>query len=170
MKYLLICLPLFLLTTSCGQRADNKESVKIYDIPFFRHQIDGVHINTALLEIMACEYPYIDYPDVVKRASEGSKEDIYLLCSLQFDCGFIYEHGSVLVDLIEILGEDKCVDMMKDIDYDQAIYFDTYISVGLCYGWRYGNNPDYDYRIKDIYPRIDSLLLSKERSGDTAPI
>jgi hypothetical protein len=128
---------------------------------------EGVFIETEQLEMMPVLYPHIDYVNVVKMASEGSEKDIYLLCSLEFDGAFAYDHGSVLVDIIDILGEDKCVDMMKDINKQQAEYFVRYLSVGLEYGHKYGSrgnnkfDPEFDYKIKDIFPKIDSLLRSK---------
>lgn len=147
MKQLLLCLSLFLLTMSCEPRTEKAE---------------GVFINKEQFEMMPVLYPHIDYVNVVKRASEGSEKDIYLLCSLQFDGAYGYDHGSVLVDIIDILGEDKCVDMMKDINKQQAEYFDGYLNVGLLYGHKYGNKPfDHDYEIKDIFPKIDRLLQSK---------
>ncbi|MDR0560481.1 MAG: hypothetical protein LBG92_09930 [Prevotellaceae bacterium] len=74
---------------------------------------------------------------------------------LEFYDGVGYEHGSVIVGLIEIIGEDKFIKSLETVTEKQKQVMERYIAAGL----EYGKNPNLQApTIKEAFPAIYTFL------------
>jgi hypothetical protein len=76
---------------------------------------------------------------LLKKATTNDTNSIKQLALLDFSLGVVssYDHGAVLVDLIELIGEDRFIRSLATISNEQKREIKSYIEVGL----EYGNNP-----------------------------
>ena len=76
---------------------------------------------------------------------------------LDFSDGAAYDHGAVLVDLIEKIGEEKFVQSIKTINDSEKKWIKGYLEAGI----EYGSNVNIKGQtLKDVFPKIYDFLNS----------
>ena len=75
-------------------------------ISCIRHEVVNGIVVSELLN-SAAEKQNVNYSKLLKKAIEGDENSIKQLVLLNFYDASGYDHGAVIVDLIEIIGEDK---------------------------------------------------------------
>lgn len=119
-----------------------------------RHEVVNGIVVSELLN-SATEKQNVNYSKLLKRATEGDEKSIKQLTLLSFSDASGYDHGAVIVDLIEIIGEDKFIESLSLINYEQKQNIKAYIEVGL----EYGNNEKIKAKtIEMAYPKIFTFL------------
>jgi ABC-type enterochelin transport system ATPase subunit len=98
----------------------------------------------------------IDYCKLLKKALKGDANSIKKLTLLNIEgASSAYDHGNVIIGLIEHLGEDKFINSLGTINYKQTRKIISYLRGGFEYG-------QYPYlqgkSIKEIYPKIHGAL------------
>ncbi len=104
--------------------------------------IRGIYVSESLL--IVSEEQGIDYCKLLSKAVNGDDVSIMQLSILEFYESVGYDHGTVIVDLIEQIGENKFVHSFKIASTEQKNLVKRYIEAGL----EYGNNPslkDYSF-------------------------
>ena len=119
-----------------------------------RHEVvNGIVVSELL--ISASEKQNVNYSKLLRKATKGDVKSIKQLTLLSFYDASGYDHGSVIVDLIEIIGEDKFIQSLSQINYEQKQNVKAYIEVGL----EYGNNQNIQTKtIEEAYPKIYTFL------------
>lgn len=127
---------LYICFTSCGPK-----------------EINGIEVSELLLTIS--KEQNIDYCKLLNKALKGDESSIRQLVLLKFYDSAGYDHGAVVVDLIELIGEDKFIHSLTTINNDQKKWIKDYIKVGLEYG---NNNHLKTQTIKEAFPKIYQFL------------
>lgn len=123
-------------------------------ISCIRHEVVNGIVVSELLN-SAAEKQNVNYSKLLKKAIEGDENSIKQLVLLNFYDASGYDHGAVIVDLIEIIGEDKFIESLSLINYEQKQNVKAYIEVGL----EYGNNEKIKANtIEMAYPKIFTFL------------
>ena len=118
--------------------------------------INGIEVSELLL--IASKEQNIDYCKLLNEAIEGNNSSIRKLALLKFYDGAGYDHGAVVVDLIELIGEDKFIYSLTTINDEQKKWIKGYIEVGL----EYGNNPNLQSQtFKEAFPKIYDFLRNR---------
>jgi len=120
-----------------------------------RHKVvNGIEVSVILLS--TAKENKVDYCNLLKEAIEGSEKSIRELTLLIFYEAAGYDHGSVIVDLIEVVGEDKFTKSLMRLSPEEKQLVKGYISVGL----EYGNNQKYkaNNSLEKVFPIIYSFL------------
>lgn len=89
-------------------------------------------ISEFLLEF-AIDNEY-NYCQLYSESSKGDLESIKEISLLSFYDGLVYEHGLVLISLINKLGEDKYLESLTDTDIDERKKICSYLRAGLNHG------------------------------------
>ena len=133
------------------------------DIIYFSGKdVDGIYVEEEL-RIITDDHHGISYCQLLKKAINGNQEDIRKLMLLDFsDSGEAsYDHGDVLVKLIDNLGEETIISSLgSQLTRKEKREIEAYITVGLEYGSNphHGQNPEeafplfYEYLQKDSPP------------------
>ena len=130
---------LLLASASCG----NNQCTSVADIEV-----------SELLLISSNKQDY-NYCGLLKKAVKEDENSIKKLSLLQFYDAVGYDHGSVIVDLILLIGEAKYLDAINDITPKEKSTIMGYIDVGL----EYGNNPAVkDQTLKTAFPELYAFL------------
>lgn len=128
--------------------------MSIFFISCSRHEVVNGIVVSELLK-SASKKQNVDYVGLLKDAAEGSEKSIKQLALLRFYDASGYDHGAVIVDLIEIIGEDKFIKSLFQINQEQKHNVKAYIEVGL----EYGNNVNIGAEtIETAYPKIFTFL------------
>jgi hypothetical protein len=115
--------------------------------------VNGIVVSELL--IIVSNGQGINYCKLLEKAINGDIGSIKQLSLLEFYDGIGYDHGSVIVDLIEIIGEDKFIQSLSTINKKQKQVIEGYIEAGL----EYGNNPNIKSQtIKEAFPKIYTFL------------
>lgn len=115
--------------------------------------INGIEVS-ELLQIVSKEQ-HINYCKQLNEATKGDTTSIKQLALLEIYDGAGYDHGGVIVDLINIIGEDKFIQSLTTINKEQKQIVKGYIEVGL----EYGNNPNSQTQsFKKAFPKIYVFL------------
>ncbi len=131
-----ICLTvLMLFITSCNNRV--RSVIKIPE----------------LLLVYSTDYG-INYENLLNKAIEGDMDAIRGFALLEFRDAVAYDHGSVMVEMISIIGEDVFISSLSSITKKQKLFVKGYIEAGLEYGNDKSLRPDF----KSVFPRIYSFL------------
>jgi hypothetical protein len=119
--------------------------------------IKGIMVTDIL--IGCCEDRYnINYCKLLKKAITKDANSIKQLVLLCFHDGTSYDHGAVIVGLIERLGEDNFISSLGEINVQQGYNVMSYIAVGIEYG---GYSYLRDKSIEEAFPKIYAFLKSK---------
>lgn len=117
--------------------------------------IDDIEVSELLL-ISSNKQDY-NYCALLEKAVKEDSRSIKELSLLQFYDAVGYDHGSVIVDLILLIGEMKYIDAIRDITPNDKLVIKAYIDVGL----EYGNNPALkDKNLKTVFPELSVFLKS----------
>ena len=91
----------------------------------------------------------------MNEAIKGNDLSIRQLALLKVYDGAGYDHGAVIVDLIERIGENLFIESLTNINNEQKQWIKGSIEVGL----EYGNNPNLQTQsFKEAFPRIYDFL------------
>lgn len=120
-------------------------------------EINGIEVSEILLTIS--KEQNIDYCKLLNKALKGDESSIRQFVLLKFYDSAGYDHGAVLVELIEVIGEDKFIHSLTTINNDQKKWIKDYIKVGLEYG---NNNHLKTQTIKEAFPKIYIFLQNAD--------
>ena len=112
--------------------------------------INGIYVSELLINV-SNEKHHTDYCKVLKKATENDENSIRQLVLLEYYDGTSYDHGSVIVDIIELLGEEAFLKAISTIEDRQKKYVASIIKAGL----EYGNNPRLQgLSFKEAFPSV----------------
>lgn len=112
--------------------------------------------TSDLLARVAREQNY-NYCGLLGAALDNNIDSIRKLALLQFSDAVGYDHGAVLIEVISKVGENNYVNALYGISRKEKELVDSYLSVGLKYGYR----KEYENRkLKEVFPSIDAFLNS----------
>ncbi len=115
--------------------------------------VNGVVVSEQLITVS--KEQHIKYCKLLKKAMNGDTDYIKQLSLLEFYDGVGYDHGSVIVDLIEVVGEDKFIQALSAINKEQKQTIESYVEAGL----EYGNNPNVQGKtLNEAFPKIYTFL------------
>ena len=118
--------------------------------------INGIDVSESLLVVS--DEQGIDYCKLLSKAVNGDDVSIMQLSILKFYESVGYDHGAVIVDLIEHIGENKFIHSLKMASAEQKEMIKWYIEAGL----EYGNNPSLqDNAFEEVFPKIYFFLNSE---------
>lgn len=142
MKNLFLILVLSTAFQSC--RTDNCNAVSNFEIG-------------ELLLTSAREKSY-DYCELLEKAVNKDQEAIKKLSLLEFDGAVGYDHGYVLVKLIETIGENNYLTAIQKVSNEEKGFIEGYLDVGL----EYGNFEQYQGKqLKEVFPTLYNYLTRK---------
>lgn len=138
MKYKVISIIFFLFgITSCS-----------------KYNCSNNYISNYLLDY-SIEKEY-DYCNLFNSAKEGNEQHIKKFFLLPFYDGLAYEHGAVLLELIDVLGEKKIIESLKSINEKEKKLIQGYLMVGL----DFTQNPKFKGKKLNVnYPSVHNFLL-----------
>lgn len=129
------------------------------DIIYFSGKdVKGIYVEEEL-RIATDNHHGISYCKLLKKAIEGNQEDIRKLMLLDFSGSGAasYDHGDVIVKLIDRLGEDTIISSLgNQLTKKEKGSIEAYISVGL----EYGNNPHHGQTLESVFPLINQYLCN----------
>ena len=131
------------------------------DIIYFSGKdVDGIYVEEELRIVTDRNHGF-SYCKLLKKAIDGNQEDIKKLMLLDFSGSGAagYDHGNVLVKLIDRLGEEKIISSLgNQLTEEEKEGIESYISVGL----EYGSNPHHGQNPEEAFPLLYEYL-QKER-------
>ena len=111
--------------------------------------ISGIYVSESLL--IVSEEQGIDYCKLLSKAVNGDDVSIMQLSILKIYESTGYDHGAVIVDLIERIGEDKFIHSLKIVSAEQKNLVKWCIEAGI----EYGNNPSlHGKAFKEVFPKV----------------
>ena len=141
MKYSLVLILLVALQ-SCNSEKCN--SVSNFDVG-------------ELLLISSKEKSY-NYCELLENAIKKDQEAIIKISLLQFDGSAGYDHGYVLVKLIDTIGENEYLKAIQNIYNKEKGFIEGYLDVGL----EYGNIKKFqEQSLEKAFPKIYTFLTTK---------
>ena len=118
--------------------------------------ISGIYVSESLL--IVSEEQGIDYCKLLSKAVNGDDVSIMQLSILKIYESPGYDHGAVIVDLIERIGEDKFIHSLKIVSAEQKNLVKWCIEAGI----EYGNNPSlHGKAFKEVFPKVYIFLNSE---------
>lgn len=114
--------------------------------------INGVEIGSLL--IINGEEQGINYCELVEKSFLNDNRAISQLCLLYFENSVGYEHGEVIVSLINQIGEEQFLDAIQGINKSEKNRIESYLDVGL----EYGNYNLKGKTIKETFPKVYFFL------------
>lgn len=115
--------------------------------------VNGIEVSELLFSVS--KEQHINYCKLLNEATKGDVTSIKQLVLLRFYDASGYDHGSVIVDLIKIIGEDKFIKSLATINKEEKQIVKGYLVVGL----EYRNNSDLHAKtLKDVFPKIYIFL------------
>ena len=127
------------------------------DIIYFSGKdVKGIYVEEEL-RIVTDDYHGISYCKLLNKAIEGNQEDIKKLILLDFsgagEAG--YDHGDVIVKLIDRLGEETIISSLgNQLTEEEKGRIEAYISVGM----EYGSNPHHGQKPEVAFPLLYEYL------------
>lgn len=135
--YISLCLAALLSFSCCSER----------------RTINGIEVS-ELLNIVSREQN-INYCKLLNKAIKGDDASVRQLALLEIYDGAAYDHGTVLVYLIKLIGEERFIRSLDTINDKQKNRIEGFLSAGL----EYSNNPDIQFRtIKEEFPILSDYL------------
>lgn len=116
--------------------------------------VNGIEVSMLLLS--AAKENEVDYCNLLKEAINGKENSIRELTLLIFYEAAGYDHGSVIVDLIEVVGEDKFIKSLMKLNPEEKQLVKGYITVGLEY--RDNQKIKMNNSLEKVFPIIYSFL------------
>lgn len=128
------------------------------DIIYFSGKdVDGIYVEEEL-RIATDDYHGISYCKLLKKAIDGNQEDIKKIMQLDFSGAGAagYDHGDVLVKLIDRLGEETIISYLgSQLTKDEKREIEANIVVGL----EYGSNPHQGQNLERVFPLFYEYLI-----------
>ena len=127
------------------------------DIIYFGGKdVDGIYVEECL-RIATDDHHGFSYCKLLKKAINGNQEDIKKLMLLDFSHSgeASYDHGDVLVKLIDCLGEETIISSLgSQLTMEKKREIEAYITVGL----EYGSNPHHGQNPEEAFPLLYEYL------------
>lgn len=129
----------------------------VNDIIYFSGKdVKGIYVEEEL-RIVTDYYHGISYCKLLKKAIDGNQKDIKKLILLEFsgagEAG--YDHGNVLVKLIDRLGEETIISSLgSQLTKEEKESIEAYLRVGL----EYGSNPHHGQTLDVSFPLLNQYL------------
>jgi len=118
--------------------------------------VNGILVTSYLIDNASLRL--INYRGLLERATKNDAKSIKKLTLLEFHNGIGYDHGTVIVSLIETVGEDNFIQSLTRINNEQKRKIRSYIKVGLAYG----HNPNFENKtFEEVFPKIYIFLNRK---------
>lgn len=114
--------------------------------------INGIEIGHLI--ISNAEAKGINYCELVEKSLQNDRHSIKQLSLLNFENSVGYEHGEIMVRLINILGEQKFINALDNVNKNEKNMIESYLDVGLEYGSPSLKNRD----AKQVFPELYSFL------------
>ncbi len=91
-----------------------------------------------------------NYCELVNKALKGDEKALLYLTRVRVADGATYQHGAVMIELIEHVSEEKFMNIIQEISFeDQSVLYYSYLRAGL----EYTNNPKYINKTsKEAFP------------------
>ena len=125
-------------------------------ICFGGKNVNGIYVEEEL-RIASDDYHGINYCQLLKKAIDGNQEDIKKLILLDFSGAAAagYDHGDVIVQLIDRLGEETIISSLgSPLTKKEKETIKSYINAGL----EYGNNRHQGQALEVAFPRLNQYL------------
>ena len=120
-------------------------------------KVHGIDVSPLLTEV--AKEQNIDYCKLLENALKGDTNSILQISLLEFYDGCGYDHGAVLVDLIQMIGEDTYIKSIRTTNEAQRYRILGYLEVGLLYATP--NMYDSNKTVENGFPRLYSFLSIK---------
>lgn len=95
-------------------------------------EVKGIYATELLLTVASEKG--IDYCDILSLATVNDTSAIKQLSLMNFENAVGYDHGIVLVELVEMIGEKNYINAIKELNPDELNRVESYFDVGLEYG------------------------------------
>lgn len=115
-------------------------------------------ISASELLMTNAEERNIDYCDILTLASSNDKSAIKQISLLEFENAVGYDHGIVLVKLIEKVGERNYIEGIKGLSAEQLNKVKSYLEVGIEYG-----DTNREQEFKKRFPQLFAFLTPTTR-------
>lgn len=98
-----------------------------------------------------------DYCELLRSALNGNNSSIGKLTLLEFSGAAGYDHGAVLIEVIQTIGEIRFKNAISGASKKEKELVMSYLDVGLMYGHRkeYEDKP-----LREVYPQLYYFLSS----------
>ncbi len=124
--------------------------------------IDGIHIEDIIIYEADTKYG-VDYGDLVEKSLQKDLSSIKKLSLLEYNDGYSYEHGLILIEIVDRIGEDIFIKSIEDISAKQKKRVLSYIIAGV--DLRNSEKMDFKKRAEnyaeDYYPKIYNCLANQ---------
>jgi hypothetical protein len=96
--------------------------------------VGTIHISSVLQVQTHKKSIFSDYASTLKKAIEGTEDDLKSFCLIEFDGEGAYDHGGVLICLIDSIGEKKFLEAVKLMNQEEKELLKFYLRAGMEYG------------------------------------
>ena len=126
--------------------------------------VNGIEITAEIAQFISQSREIKnEYIELVKKSLKKDKTAFAKLTDFECDGASCYYHGSVIVQIIYRIGEDKAVKIFQELESDKACRKKSLIEVGLEYGDNdYDQKPDNKLIEKD-FPKLHKLFTEKQK-------
>jgi hypothetical protein len=111
--------------------------------------IRGIYVSEIL--VISAERLGYNYCELLENSLDGDTTAMNTLLTLEIMDAPSYDHGSVIVDLIQIIGEDNFIKYLKRLNPQKQVEVSGLILVGLEYG---SNIKATNKKAAEIFPKI----------------
>jgi len=124
--------------------------------------VGDVYVSSDLLYVTKREN--INYCHLVRKSLKFDYESVKNISLLQFYDGAGYEHGSVLLDIIDVIGEEQYIELLNGITDEEKKKIDLNLHLGLHFveqRRKYNNT----WEVKEAFPELYAFLNSNSNSN-----
>jgi len=140
----IICVAVLILWALGGEKSMPEKEV-----------VDGISVS-ELLNIYALENCDVDYVDLLSDAVDEENDAVRKLTLLDIQTEAFYDHGCVVVDLIDEIGEDAFINALGNLTWEEKKKVCDCILTGL----EYGSGKHQNQKLEEAFPKI-TLYFSK---------
>lgn len=116
-------------------------------------RIENIDVPETI--IINSEEKGIDYCELLEKSVKKDKKSIVKLSLLDFDSSVGYEHGSILVDLIRIIGEEVYIASITEVSVVEKKKIEAFIEIGLMY---HSDDSLKEKSIENFFPKLSFFL------------
>lgn len=124
-------------------------------------KVDGIEVS-ELLSLYAFENCDVDYCDLLSDATDKKREAIRKISLLDISGDAFYDHGCVIVDLIDEIGEEKYIESLGALTWEEERKICDCILAGL----EYGNGKHQSQKLEDAFPKITALFSNPKKTNN----
>lgn len=115
--------------------------------------VNGIFVSELLI-VVSEERFGIDFCRLLEKATTNDTNAIKQLTLLEFYDSASYEHGEIIVSLIELIGEEEFIHIFADANDEQKKRITATIEIGLVYG----KNELQNRTLKETFPKVYDFL------------